>query len=391
VKLLRTLPTRRLVAILVVIVVAVAAATGLAVAARGGGGPTPPSAPLAQALHDALGAQEPDGITARIKFTNRLFPSGSLIGSVGSALMSGASGRLWATNDGRGRLELQSDVGDVQIVWNASQVTIFDASSNTVYKATLPATAHTNHKPGEVPTITEIQSFLTELGAHATISPANPTNVAGEPAYEVSVSPKHDGGLLGSAALAWDAARGVPLRIAVYAQGASAPVLEVEATDVSFGAIPSSDVEVAPPPSARVVDLGSPRGKLGAHDKSSGVSGLDAVKAAAPFPVVAPDTLVGLPRQDVRLIGGKDSPTAVAVYGKGLGAILLVERLADTSGNGSNGPLASLPTISLDGVTAHELATQLGTVIAWQRGNTMFVLAGSLPPAAAEAAARTLR
>ena len=32
--------------------------------------------------------------------------------------MSGASGRLWLTNDGRGRIELQSDAGDVQIVWN---------------------------------------------------------------------------------------------------------------------------------------------------------------------------------------------------------------------------------------------------------------------------------
>ena len=32
--------------------------------------------------------------------------------------MSGASGRLWVTNDGRGRLELQSDAGDAQIVWN---------------------------------------------------------------------------------------------------------------------------------------------------------------------------------------------------------------------------------------------------------------------------------
>jgi hypothetical protein len=47
--------------------------------------------------------------------------------------------------------------------------------------------------------------------------------------------------------------------------------------------------------------------------------------------------------------------------------------------------------VSLDGVTAHELATQLGTVITWDRGGTTFVLAGSLPPAAAETAARALR
>ena len=47
--------------------------------------------------------------------------------------------------------------------------------------------------------------------------------------------------------------------------------------------------------------------------------------------------------------------------------------------------------ISLDGLTAHELATQLGTVLVWQTGGTSFVLAGSLPPAAAEAAARAVK
>ena len=117
------------------------------------------------------------------------------------------------------------------------------------------------------------------------------------------------------------------------------------------------------------------------------MSGLAAVQAAAGFNVVAPDTLVGLPRQDVRLV----HKAVVVVYGQGLGAILVVERQADTSGGQSGGPLSSLPKISLDGLTGHELATQLGTVIEWQRNGVGFVLAGSLPPAAAETAARDLK
>jgi hypothetical protein len=52
--------------------------------------------------------------------------------------------------------------------------------------------------------------------------------------------------------------------------------------------------------------------------------------------------------------------------------------------------LGALPTVSLDGVTAHELATQLGTALTWRKGGVSFVLAGSVPPAAAEAAARAL-
>ena len=68
----------------------------------------------------------------------------------------------------------------------------------------------------------------------------------------------------------------------------------------------------------------------------------------------------------------------------------MIERKPDTP-QAPGGALASLPSVSLDGVTAHELATQLGTVLEWQRGGTSYVLAGSLPSAAAEAAARQLK
>src|SRR4029077_18676406 len=107
------------------------------------------------------------------------------------------------------------------------------------------------------PSVDEIAKLLTELGQNWTVSGADPTNTAGEESYTVKVSPSHDGGLLGRAELAFDALRGVPLKIAVYAQGASSPVLALEATNVSYGAVPDSDVQVAPPAGARIVDLSS--------------------------------------------------------------------------------------------------------------------------------------
>src|SRR5207253_6949713 len=245
----------------------------LAVAARSAG-PKPPPKPLADAIHDALAAPEPEGITARIEFTNRLFPSGALLGNVASALMSGASGRLWLTNDGRGRLELQSDAGDAQVMWNDTTLTVYDASSNTVYKLNLPA-----HTPdtgtGTAPSVADINSLLTKLGAHADVSAARPTDVAGRPAYSVHISPKHDGGLLGYAELAWDAGHGVPLRVGIYAQGSSKPVLELAATDISYGSVPTADVTVTPPGGVKTIDLTAP-----SKPETSG--------GKVDFPVVAP-------------------------------------------------------------------------------------------------------
>jgi hypothetical protein len=115
---------------------------------------------------------------------------------------------------------------------------------------------------------------------------------------------------------------------------------------------------------------------------------LDAVQAAVSFPIVAPDSLVGLPRRTVQLLDSGDSKGALIVYGQGLGAVVVVERPAGSSSAG--GQLDALPRISVGGVTGHELATQLGTVIEFQQGGVSFILAGSLPPAAAEAAARAI-
>jgi len=382
---LRRLSTRSLIVVLAAICALGGGGAAIAVAA-GAGGQTPPPKPLDQAIHDALAAGHPAGVTARIQFTNNLFPSGALLGQAASALMSGASGRLWLTGDGRGRIELQSDAGDVQIVWNTTQISVYDASSNTVYRASLPASSSTNGSETP-PALADIDSILSEIGVHWALSDTQPTDIAGQPAYAVSASPKHDGGLLGSLELAFDASNGTPLRAAVYAQGSSSPVLELTVTDISYGLVAASDVEVAPPVGAKVVDLGT----SGAPDSGSSqpaVTGLAAVQAAAPFTVVAPDSLVGVPRRDVRLVGGD---TVLALYGQGLGGIALVERKADSSATDGNGILSNLPTVSLDGLTAHELSTQLGTVLTWQAGGVSFVLAGSLPASAAETAARAVK
>lgn len=388
---LRSLSTVRLAALVAVLVVVAGGAAAIGVAASRSSGPTPPPKSLAQAVHDALAGAKPDGITADIAFTNKLFPSGALTGAAGSALLSGATGRLWATNDGHGRLELQSNAGDVQIVWSPTEVTAFDASSNTVYKFTLPAQKPSTDSGAAdtPPALSEITSFLDELSKQATVSGAQPDNVGTQPAYTVTVSPKHDGGLLGQAQLAFDAANGIPLRVAIYAHGSASPALALEATKIGYGPIDPSTVEIAPPAGAKVVDLSSAAKDSGGSSSGKdtpNVSGLDAMQAAVDFPVSAPDTLVGLPRQRVDLVG---KGSALVVYGQGLGAIAVLEHKADAGS--ANGAIAGLPTVSLDGVTAHELATQLGTVIEWQRGGTSFVLAGSLPSAAAESAARELK
>lgn len=395
---LRHISTRRLLVLLAGCVAALAVgAAAIAFAASGSGG-TPAPKPLAQAIRDALTAPAPVGVTARITFTNHLVDAASLQGS--DPLLTGAKGRLWAAGD-KLRLELQAadpggGAGDVQVLVDGDRLTVVDTGSATVYRATLPpdAKGRDGHsKPDAVPSLARIQQALAHVAEGATLSGAQPDDVAGRPAYTVRISPRHDGGLLGGVALAWDAEHGVPLRASVFASGTASPVLELTATDISFGPVAAGDLAVPTPAGAKVVDLSPPAAPSAAGpDDRAPVTGLAAVQAKVPFKVVAPDRLVGLGRQEVRLVDVAGSPGALVTYGRGLGGIAVLQTAASADkggGAGKSGGL-SLPKISINGASGEELDTALGTALRFERGGVAYTVLGSVPPAAAEAAARAL-
>jgi outer membrane lipoprotein-sorting protein len=387
---LRTTSSRHLSLIAAVVVALAVGAVGIAQAV--GGGATPAPKPLANAVYDAANAPAVQGITARIHFTNALLPSGSLPEGAGSPMITGADGRLWLTNDGHLRLELQSQAGDAQIVSDGKTFSVYDATSNTAYTGTLPAqTQQDASKPDQPLTLDAVSKELASLGGMWNLSGATPTNTAGQPSYTVRIAPKDDGGLLGAAEIAWDAARGVPLRAAVYAQGQSSPVLELAATQISYGKIAAADVTAKPPAGAKTVQLNPPSG----HDaggKPTEVQGLDAVQKQVGFTVTAPDSLAGLPRKQVRLVKFGDANGALATYGQGLGAILVFEQKAPAAGDKSGGVAGlRLPAINIDGATGNELATALGTIVTFERNGVSYTVAGSVPPLAAENAARGLK
>ena len=279
-----------------------------------------------------------DGVTARITFTNKLFPSGALVGQAGSALMSGATGRLWWNPNG-GRLELQSDAGDVQLTWNDTKATLFDASSNTAYTFDLPqdksgaSTSTVATTPCRRSTRSRSSSPSSARTGRSR-APSRRTSPARRPTR--SRSRPHT-----TAVCSARPSSPGPLRTACRCGSRSTRATRRRRHSRSRRRTSRSarsrtaTVQVAPPATAKVVDLSS-QTKGNGSDPTGGapVTGLAAVQAAAGFPVAAPDTLVGLPRQDVRLVGPADSRAALVVYGQGLGAIVLVERAERRQGRG---------------------------------------------------------
>jgi outer membrane lipoprotein-sorting protein len=382
--------------------------TAIAIAATGNG-PVPPSKPLANAAHDALAGPAPQGLTARITFTNHLISSSGAEGIHADPLLMGASGRLWLSK-GHFRIELQSGRGDAQVVADDKRFWVYDPGAHTVYRGDLPkelAADNATNDTRDVPSLDQVKKFISRLMEHASVSGATPGNVGGQRAYTVRVSPKENGGLVGGADLAWDALNGVPLRIAVFAKGGSSPVLELTASNVSYGPVDTANFDVSPPPDAKVVEVSTPSGdRNGTPDakdpsgRSTPVEGVDAVAKAVQFKLSAPATLAGMTRNQVRLLHSSKDGAALVTYGQGLGGIAVLEQGRDSSkpadqsappqdSGGDHGGL-SLPTVSINGVNAQELATPLGTVVRFERGGVAYTVIGSVLPAAAEAAARGL-
>jgi hypothetical protein len=170
-------------------------------------------------------------------------------------------------------------------------------------------------------------------------------------------------------------------------------VIQLEATDVSFESVPASTFEISPPPGAKVVNLSPVEEKGSGKGEPNQLEGLAAVQQKVDFQLDAPSSLAGLPRADVSGIEVEGKTAALATYGKGLGGIAVIESKTEPGESGETAESSeglSLPKVSINGVQGEELDTALGTVLRFSRGGVDYIVVGSVPPAAAEAAARAL-
>ena len=367
---LRRLPLSRLLLLCGLVVAVGISATALASAL--GSAPTPAPKPLAAAVHDALAAPPVEGFSADVTLTDRLIEGANLAsGGNGEAsqlssspLLSGASGRVWIAKDGRVRLELRAEKGDTEIYYDGHTATLFDASTNTVYRYVVPSAGASPQPepPGEqheVPSLAKIEEAISHLEQHANVSGATPSDVAGQPTYTVRVSPNERGSLIGGAELSWDANNGVPLRAAVYSSTSSSPVIELAASgEVSFGPVEASVFEFKPPAGAKIQDV-----KLPEESSSTG----------------------GTPPSD-----GSSHPT-VTKHGRGIGGVVVVEDKNARSGQKESSALPEgLPKVKINGQSATELSTALGALLTFERSGARYVVGGFVAPSTVEDVARGL-
>ncbi len=257
--LLRRASTRGLVAAAAALLALVALVAVAVVGALGSSAPRPPAEPLGRALHDALAAPPPAGLSARISYSAPVVGANGLASIPQLSMLAGGSGRLWVAGDGHARLELSSPLGDTEILYDGARLTLYDVATQTAYELALPRPPAAAPAPAAAPGIlsrAEIDAELRLLSRLVRLSAALPDSVAGRPAYTVTASPAPGaGGREGSVVLSFDAETGTPLRLRIEAPGSSAQLLELSVTAVSYGPVAASEVEIALPAAVKIVPV----------------------------------------------------------------------------------------------------------------------------------------
>ena len=184
----------------------------------------------------------------------------------------------------------------------------------------------------------------------------------------------------------------MPLRAAVYAQGQKSPVLELAATEISYGKIAAADVERQAAGRRQDRRARTRRPAMTRTGSPPRAQGLAAVQRQVGFTVSAPDSLAGLPRKEVRLVrfGSRERRARDLRTGPRRDPRARAQGRPAAGRPDALGGLR-LPEVNIDGVTGSELATPLGTVLTFERDGVAYIVAGSVPPLAAENAARGLK
>ncbi|HEY2789920.1 MAG TPA: hypothetical protein VGI72_10720 [Gaiellales bacterium] len=371
----------------VLLAVLLSAITVTAFAVTRSGPPKPPKRSLASAVHLALSHHPVSGVSARFVIDQHLLAGNST--TISASPISGATGSVFV-GGGHVRVNVKSQLGTTALSFDGHQVTLYDKRHHAAY--ILPVAHHASDRADAahahaVPTIAAIQKAIARLGHVAVVSGAIPSNVAGHKAYTVRAAPRRNGGLFGNFELAWDAAQGIPLRLAVYPHGSSTPAVAITVTHIRYGTVPAAHLTLALPAGTKIVHVHMPsRSDRSQTAHTASVTGAAAVAKAVGFRLAAPAKLAGMAQREVRSVNVGKSPAALVTYGRGLGAIFVLEQRATAR----QSQLKALPSASIDGVHGRELDTTLGSLVQWSRGGITYTVVGSQPAARIMTAAQAL-
>ena len=195
--------------------------------------------------------------------------------SLSSLLTGSHTVRVWYSSPEHFRLAVPESLSESDVIRNGGTAWLWQSTLNKVTTFTLPAHS-AQAQPGQTlpkqPLTPQqaAQQVLAAVGPTTTVSVASNVTVAGQPAYALVLAPKDARSLIGQVQIAVDGRNGVPLRLQVFARGASIPAFQVGYTAIQFVTPAPADLSFTPPPGATVTQVNLSGASGSTHRATSG-------------------------------------------------------------------------------------------------------------------------
>ena len=191
--------------------------------------------------------------------------------SLPSLLTGSHTVRVWYASPQHFRLAVPSSLSESDVIRNGRTAWLWQSTLNKVTRYALPAHAPQKAVPNAPVTPQEAaRQVLAAVGPTTAVSVNPNVTVAGQAAYALVLAPRDHRSLVGQVQIDVDGRNGVPLRLQVFARGASSPAFEVGFTAVQFVTPAAADLSFTPPAGATVTqeNVGS-----GEPSRPAGISG----------------------------------------------------------------------------------------------------------------------
>src|SRR3984885_11797178 len=199
--------------------------------------------------------------------------------SMASLLTGSHTMKVYYQDSKHYRLSIPQPQSETDVVANGSKVWLWQSSSDSVTEFTQADQASAKNaapKIAQTPLTPQqaANQVLAKVGKTTLVSVQANVMVAGEPSYRLVLAPKDSRSLVGKVVIAVDGKYGVPLRVQLYAKGATSPAFQVGYTALQWVAPAPANFSFTPPSGASVdkVNLGDDKSKAGtAPPAASGV------------------------------------------------------------------------------------------------------------------------
>lgn len=202
--------------------------------------------------------------------------SGPAANSIAELLTGPHSARVYVDGPAKVRVQIMDRMAERDAVRQGNEVWLYNSKDNSATHMTLPSNAsgkegRGSKTPGSVATPEEVAArMLEKVDASTDVAVGDDVEVAGRAAYNLVLTPRSQGTLVESVAVAVDGENGLPLSVEVRARGQQEPAFRTAFSSLKLEAPDASVFNFTPPPGATVKELALPSSGYAKRDLGYG-------------------------------------------------------------------------------------------------------------------------